>query len=181
MARSLPDSRRQWRKHCASSHSDFCKSAHHLHNFGRQMQKLGQKLITCKKNWRWRMRDAHLAEKEQTLIPIHPQHQQRQTTNQQVEGRKNSFLSRSKDWIGGITESHGGTCRPASSSSSSTSQWSTSQGQMRWSSWQPTSSEQMVWISVSWKEFQKIDRVCRQYTYSQKGPRSLTWWGWPLL
>ena len=36
-----------------------------------------------------KMQDAHLAETEQTLIPIHPQHQQRQRQNQRFEGGEN--------------------------------------------------------------------------------------------
>ena len=35
------------------------------------------------------MQDAHLAETEQTVIPIHPQHQQSQRQNQQFEGGEN--------------------------------------------------------------------------------------------
>ena len=52
------------------------------------------------------MQGAHLAETEQTLIPIHPQHQQRQRQNQQLEGRENFdyFVDRK---TGGATESHG--------------------------------------------------------------------------
>ena len=47
------------------------------------------------------MQDAHLAETQQTLIPIHPQHQQRQRQNQQFEGGVNiEFLCRSQDWMG---------------------------------------------------------------------------------
>ena len=57
------------------------------------------------------MQDAHLAETEQTLIPIHPQHQQRQRQNQQFEGGENFdyYVDRKTD--GGITETHGETRR----------------------------------------------------------------------
>ena len=52
------------------------------------------------------------------------------------------LLCRSQNWMADYREP-----RP-------TSQWKTI-----WSSWKPTSSEEMVVISVSWKEFQKIDGV----------------------
>ena len=46
------------------------------------------------------MQDAHLAETEQTLIPTHPQHQQRQRQNQQVEGGENfdHYVYRKTGW-----------------------------------------------------------------------------------
>ena len=46
------------------------------------------------------MQDAHLAETEQTLIPIHPQHQQRQRQNQQFEGGENFdyYVDRKTEW-----------------------------------------------------------------------------------
>ena len=66
-----------------------------------------------------------LAGTEQSLVPIRPQHQQRQRQNQQFEGGEN-FVKLD----GGTAESH----------ASSTSQWPTSQWQTSWSSWQPASS-----------------------------------------
>ena len=52
------------------------------------------------------MQDAHMAETEQTLIPIHPQHQQRQRQHQKLR-----LLCRSQRLDGGIFESHGKTRR----------------------------------------------------------------------
>ena len=46
---------------------------------------------------------------------------------------------------------------PSAASSSSTSQWQNSQWQTSWGSWYSTSSDKKVVISVSWKEFQRID------------------------
>ena len=55
------------------------------------------------------MQDAHLAETEQTLIPIHPQHEQRQRRKQQFEG--------GEGLDGGTSEPRG---NPQGASSSST-------------------------------------------------------------
>ena len=64
---------------------------------------------------------------------------------------------------GGITESHGHTRRQHLHLHLhlhlQLPQWPTPQWQSSWSSWQPT------YISVSRKEFQKIDGRCRQYTH----------------
>ena len=56
-----------------------------------------------------KMQDARLAETEQTLIPIHPQHQQRQRQNQQFEGRENfdCLVDRKNGWC--TKKSHGET------------------------------------------------------------------------
>ena len=88
----------------------------------------------------WKMQDAHLAE-EQTLIPIHPQHQQRQRQDQQFEGGNNLdyCVDRKTGWR--YYREPRGNPPAASSSSTSTSQWPTSQWQTSESSWQPTSSE----------------------------------------
>ena len=51
------------------------------------------------------MKDANLAETQQTLIPTHPQHQQRQRQNQQFEGGENSDHCVDRK-TGCITESH---------------------------------------------------------------------------
>ena len=47
-----------------------------------------------------KMLDARMAETEQTLIPIHPQHQQRQRQNQQFEGGENFdyYVDRKNGW-----------------------------------------------------------------------------------
>ena len=102
-----------------------------------------------------KMQDTRLALTEQTLIPIHPQHQQRQRQNQQFEEGENfdCFVDRKNGWC--IEESHGKT-RPQRLHLQFCS------GQLRngkrvgvhvnfhiiWA---------MVVISVSWKEFQKIN------------------------
>ena len=52
------------------------------------------------------MQDAHMAETEQTLIPIHPQHQQRQRQNQKLR-----LQCRSQRLDDGIFESRGKTRR----------------------------------------------------------------------
>ena len=54
-----------------------------------------------------KMQDAHLAETQQSLRPIRPEHQQRQRQDQQFEGGEN--FDRKLD--GGTTESHGETRR----------------------------------------------------------------------
>ena len=86
-----------------------------------------------------KMQDAHLAEMQQSLRPVHPQHQQRQRQNQQFEGGENFdyYVDRKTGWRY-VREPRG---NPPAASSSSTSQWPTSQRQTSWSSWQPTSSE----------------------------------------
>ena len=124
----------------------------------RQRQEFADALKQCLK-----MHDAHLAETEQTLIRIHPQHQQRQRQNQQFEGGENFdyHVDRKTGWRY-YREPRG---NPLAASSSSTSQWQDSQWQSSWSSWQPIIIREMVVISVSWKEFQKIDGECRQYTH----------------
>ena len=109
------------------------------------------------------MQDAHLADTQQSLRPIRPEHQQRQRQDQQFGGGENFdyYVDRNTGWR------H---CRkprgnPPAASSSSTSQRQNSQWQTSWTSWCSTSSEKV--ISVSWKEFQKIDGKCRQDTHSQ--------------
>ena len=46
------------------------------------------------------MQDAHLAETQQSLIPIRPQHQQRQREDQQLEGGENFdyYVDRKTGW-----------------------------------------------------------------------------------
>ena len=46
------------------------------------------------------MQDAHLAETQQSMMPIRPQHQQRQRKNQQFEGGENFdyFVDRKTEW-----------------------------------------------------------------------------------
>ena len=87
-----------------------------------------------------KMQDAHLA--EQSLIPIRPQHQQRQRQNHQFGGGANFdyYVDRKTEWRY-YGEEPRGNPPTASSSSSSTSQSPMSQWQTSWSSWQPTSSE----------------------------------------
>ena len=79
-----------------------------------------------------KMQDAHLAETKQTMIPIHPQHQQRQRQNKQFEGGENfdCHVDRKTGWRYYREPRRN---PPAASSSSS----STSQRQTSWSSWQP--------------------------------------------
>ena len=92
------------------------------------------------------MQDARFTETRQSLVPIRPQHEQRQRKDQQFEGEENFDYSvdRKTGWR---------YCREprvnpsaAFSSSSSTSQCSTLQWQTSWSSWQPTSSEKWWWF-----------------------------------
>ena len=74
-----------------------------------------------------KMQDAHLAETQQSLIPIRPQHQQRQRLNQQFEGGENfDFFVDRKTGCRYCREPPG---NPLAASSSSTSQWPTSQWQ----------------------------------------------------
>ena len=114
------------------------------------------------------MQGAHLAETEQTLMSIRPQHQQRQRQNLQFEGGENFDnreiarlqVRQNQDRKTGWRYYREPWGNPPAASSSSTSQWPTSQWQTSWSSWQPTSS-----VSVSWKKLQNIDGRCRQYTH----------------
>ena len=53
------------------------------------------------------MLDAHLAETQQSLRPIRPEHQQRQRQNQQFEGGENFYYYVDGRTGGGTTESHG--------------------------------------------------------------------------
>ena len=47
-----------------------------------------------------KMQDTHLAETQQSLIPIRPQHQQRQRQNQAIRRRRKlRLLCRSPDWM----------------------------------------------------------------------------------
>ena len=94
--------------------------------------------------WCLKMQDAHLAETEQTLIPIRPQHQQRQRQNQQFEGGGNvdCCVDRKIGWRYFREPRE----NPLTASSSSTSQWPTSQWQTSWSSRQRTSSEKWWWF-----------------------------------
>ena len=87
------------------------------------------------------MQDAYLTETEQTLIPIRSQLQHRQRQNQQFEGGENFdyYVYRKTGWR--YYREPRRNPPAAFSSSSSTSQWPTSQWQTSWSSWQPTPSE----------------------------------------
>ena len=86
-----------------------------------------------------KMQDAHLAERQQSLRPIRPEHQQRQREVQQFEGGENFdyYVDRKTGWR----------CyrvprgNPSAASSSSTSQWQNSQWQTSWSSSYSTSSD----------------------------------------
>ena len=96
------------------------------------------------------MQDAHLLETQQSLRPIRPQHQQRQRQNQQFEGGENFvFLCRSQDWMAVLPRA---TEKPAGSifififNANELELMAT------------YIIREMVVISVSWKEFQKIDR-----------------------
>ena len=79
--------------------------------------------------------DAHLAEKQQSLRPIRPEHQQRQRQDQQFEGGENFdyYVDRKT----GSRYYREPRRNPSAASSSTTSKWQTS-----WSSWQPTSSDE---------------------------------------
>ena len=73
----------------------------------RQRQEFADALKQCLK-----MQDAHLAEMEQTLIPIRPRHQQRQRQNQQFGGgEKLGLLCRSQDWMAVLQRAGGETRR----------------------------------------------------------------------
>ena len=98
------------------------------------------------------MQDAHLAETEQSLIPIRPQHQQRQRQNQQLEEGENFdyYVDRKTGW-----RYYREPRKKPPSSSSSTSQRPTSQWQTSWSSWQPTSSETWWWFRFPGKNSKK--------------------------
>ena len=69
-----------------------------------EMRRLYREYMQCPK-----MQDAHLAETQQSLITIRPQHQQRQRKNQKFEGEKASITMSIARLDGGITESHGET------------------------------------------------------------------------
>ena len=86
-----------------------------------------------------KMQDAHLAETQQFLRPIRPEHQQRQRQDQQFEGGEN--FDHNVDWKIGWRYYRKPWRNPPAASLSSTSQWQTSQWQTSWSSWQSTSSE----------------------------------------
>ena len=57
------------------------------------------------------MQDAHLAETQQSLRPIRPEHQQRQRQDHQLEGGENFDYYVDRKLDGGFTESHGETRR----------------------------------------------------------------------
>ena len=87
----------------------------------------------------FKMQDAHLAETQQSLRPIRPQHQQRQRQDQQFEGGENFdyYVDRKTEWRY-YREPRG---NPSAAFSSSRSLWQNSQWQTSWSSWQPASSD----------------------------------------
>ena len=102
------------------------------------------------------MQDAHLAETQQSLRPIRPEHQQRQRQDQQFKGGENfdSHVDPRTGWR--YYREPWGNPPAASSSSSSTSQWPTSQWQTSWSSWQPTSSEKWWWFGFPGRNSRKL-------------------------
>ena len=118
-------------------HSEFCESAQHLRNFGRKCKNWHKNsssgesessgTLYAKETLEMRMQDSHLAETDQTLMPKHQQHQQRQRSNQQFDGGANFdyYVDRKTRWWY-YRESQG---NPPAASSSSTSQWPTSQWQ----------------------------------------------------
>ena len=55
------------------------------------------------------MQDAHLAETQQSLRPINPEHQERQRQDQQMEKGETSITMSMAKLDGGTSESHGGT------------------------------------------------------------------------
>ena len=107
------------------------------------------------------MQDYHLAETQQSLRPIRPEHQQRQRLDQQLEGGKNFdyYVDRETGWRY-YREPRGN--RPAASSSW-TSQWQTTQWQTSWSSWQSTSSDKWWWFRFPGRNSKKstgsVDRT----------------------
>ena len=72
-----------------------------------------------------KMQDAHLAETQQSLRPIRPEHQQRQRQDQQFEAREN--FDHCVDRRNGWRYYREPRRNPPAASSSSTSQWQTSQ------------------------------------------------------
>ena len=87
----------------------------------RQRQEFADAFEQCQK-----VQDAHMAETEQTQIPIHPQHQQRQRQNRQFEGGEHFdyYVDRKTGWR--YYREPRGNLPAAPPSSFSTSQWPTS-------------------------------------------------------
>ena len=115
----------------------------------------------------FKIQDAHLEETQQSLRPTRPEHQQRQRPNQQFEGGEKSdcHVDRKTGW-----RYHREPRRnPQAASSSSTSQWPTSQWQTMWSSWQPASSDHWWWFRFpgknSWKSTVGVDRTPTHKTH----------------
>ena len=79
-----------------------------------------------------KMQDAHVAETQQSLRPIRPEHQQRLREDQQFEGGENFdyYVNRKTRWRYYREPRR----KPSAASSSSTSQWQDSQWQASWSS-----------------------------------------------
>ena len=100
-----------------------------------------------------KMQDAHLAETRQSFRPLRPQDQQRQRQNQHFQGRENFdyYVDRKTGWRYYRVPRR----NPPAASSSSTSQWPTSQWQTSWSSWLPTSSEKWWWFRFPGKNSRK--------------------------
>ena len=98
---------------------------------------------------------------QQSLMPIRPQHQQRQRQDQQFEGGANFdyCVDRKIGW----RYYRGSRRNPQAASSSSTSQWQTSRWQTSWSSWQPTASGDCGFLEGT----PENRRGCRQDTHSQ--------------
>ena len=98
------------------------------------------------------MQDAHLAETQQSLGSIRPEHQERQRQDQQFEGENFDYYADRKT---GRRYCRVPRRNLQAASSSSTSQWPTSQWQTSWNSWQPTSSEKWWWFRFREKNSRK--------------------------
>ena len=101
------------------------------------------------------MQDAHLTETQQSMRPIRPEHQQRQRQDLEFEGGENFdyHVDRKTGWRH-CREPRGNT---AAASPSSTSQWQNFTMANELELMAAHIIREMVVISVSWKEFQKID------------------------
>ena len=111
------------------------------------------------------IQDAHLAETQESLRPFGPEHQKRQRRSQLFEGGENFdyYDDRKTGW----RYSREPRWNPQAASSSSTSQWPTSQWQRSWNSWQPTPSEKWWWFRFAGKNSRKSTVGVEQDTHSQ--------------
>ena len=149
--------------------SSVSMHSEHTLRLGGFVQRNGQKFIRrfswrflYREFWTWclKMQDAHLAETQQSLRPTRPEHQQRQRQNQQCKKRRKlRLLRRSENWMAVLQRA---TENPAGSIFififTTANELELMAVYIIW---------EMVVISVSWKEFQKIDGACRQDTHSQ--------------